>query len=1059
MPSTSGAIAADHRRRPGGADDADAIARHGEGPLLVTGPPGSGRTEALVARFTALLAAGVRPEHVLCLVGSGPVEPLRRRIDRVVGDRPHDAVEVHTVAGAAARLLHDEAATAGLDPFVVTATRTDRLALLLGRIDELPLRHHDLGGRPAALIGALLARIDSLKAAGVTAADHTAWAAQLPDGEPRTLREREFAQIATTHDRMLDQAGLLDAGEVVLTAQRVLERNDHARARVAARWRHLLVDDLEDVTPAQLRLIELLSAPTGDLVATADPDGRIAANGLSPARIDNLVAHGIGGHRTSTIELGASRRCPPQVARAAGVQPRPGADAAAGCVRALRADSVRAEAQAAAARVAELIATGAAPEQIAILVPSVRRDGRPLALALSERAIPHRLAGAAALLGQAEVRDVVAWLRLLSDPSDATAAVRALTRPPISLHAIDVARCLQIARRRRLDMVRGLAAATESPQLPPEARDRVLTFLRHYERAAQDLDTTRPDRFVHELIDDLGLRRRQVFTAQADVIERLRGLAQLCEMATGYGDRAPQATPRDFARWLASLTDAGMPEDEVERTETAHGLTILEFAAAKGHAWDHVLLCGLSSAQMQGRGRGRPIPLPAELFGAADEPDRPDTEVAAERARTLLRLGASRARCTLTLTVSVEGPGGTPRLPAGAAEAARERAGAAWEETAERLGGSEEETLQVAFAALRDELLADVQQIGSRLGELRLDTDLDVAHGATRYLELLKVAALLARPEGQPAAEALPAITSAIESAATALQREILRTSSLDDLLLGAGSGVPLRTLDAAATARHEPSLEPFLPRRGDGLALSASDLDTYRTCPLKYKFARVLRVPRDPTINQRFGIVVHQVLERFHAADPDAPARPRALDGLLALLDVSWRRAGFGWATDEEVQLWHKAEAALRRYHERFHAEDVEPVWFERSFTFTLGAHTLRGRVDRIDRLPGGGYELIDYKTGRPKSPEDLREDVQLALYAVAARRAWDLPGSSQAYLYVLDDLKVPLPAGAVDEAWIGEIVGEVAAGISAQNFEPTPSFAACSICDHRLACPAAEY
>ena len=66
---------------------------------------------------------------------------------------------------------------------------------------------------------------------------------------------------------------------------------------------------------------------------------------------------------------------------------------------------------------------------------------------------------------------------------------------------------------------------------------------------------------------------------------------------------------------------------------------------------------------------------------------------------------------------------------------------------------------------------------------------------------------------------------------------------------------------------------------------LSASDIDTYRTCPLKYKFARVFRIPQEPTIHQRFGILVHQVLERFHALDgadgtlPEllGPARGRA--------------------------------------------------------------------------------------------------------------------------------------------------------------------------------------
>ena len=275
----------------------------------------------------------------------------------------------------------------------------------------------------------------------------------------------------------------------------------------------------------------------------------------------------------------------------------------------------------------------------------------------------------------------------------------------------------------------------------------------------------------------------------------------------------------------------------------------------------------------------------------------------------------------------------------------------------------------------------------------------------------------------------------------------------LDDYLLDAERDARRRA--QAIAARDEPSLEPFLPKRGDGVVLSASDIDTYRTCPLKYKFARVFRIPQEPTVHQRFGILVHQVLERFHARG-DGP--PGTLAELLGLLDIAWRRGGFG-DSDEECQLRGKAAAAMTRYHQRFQSEESEPLWFERQFTFKLGPHLLRGRVDRVDRLPGGEYELIDYKTSRPKSEAQLADDVQLSLYAVGAREAWRLDASRQAYYYVLDDRKVEVPLEDGDRSdWIREVASEVANGILSQGFEPTPSIAACSMCDYRLVCPAAE-
>jgi DNA helicase II / ATP-dependent DNA helicase PcrA len=449
---------------------------------------------------------------------------------------------------------------------------------------------------------------------------------------------------------------------------------------------------------------------------------------------------------------------------------------------------------------------------------------------------------------------------------------------------------------------------------------------------------------------------------------------------------------------------------------------------------------------MPGARRQAIEPIPDALLHEQLPPDTRAAHVA--EMRRLLHVAMTRARDGLVLAFAARSDGGALQPPSPFAEEARAALQAEWEDREEELFGPDE-TVHGLYQALRDELLQSIPRTGSRLGELRLDTDLDVAHGAVRYLELLKLAGLMGRGQGQSVADALPGINAAILRAATPEQREILQTSSLDDLLLDAERDARARA--AAIAARDEPSLEPFLPTRGDGLMLSASDIETYRTCPLKYKFARVFRIPSEPTVNQRFGIVVHQVLERYHSSGA------RTLDELLGLLDAGWRRGGFG-TSDEERQLRTKADTSLRRYHDRTLADDAEPMWFEKPFQFKLGAHTLRGRVDRVDRLPGGGYELIDYKTGRPKSATQLREDVQLALYAVAAAEAWDLEASQQAYLYVLDDTKVPLPTDDVDREWISGTVFEVADGILGQGFEPTPSYAACSMCDYRIACPAAE-
>ena len=194
---------------------------------------------------------------------------------------------------------------------------------------------------------------------------------------------------------------------------------------------------------------------------------------------------------------------------------------------------------------------------------------------------------------------------------------------------------------------------------------------------------------------------------------------------------------------------------------------------------------------------------------------------------------------------------------------AREAAGGEEEFHDEELFGPAE-GLHSTYRMLRDEVLEASWRAGSALSEMRLDTAADVNAAVARYLELVKLAALIQRPGAEPAPEVIDAINEVLGRIASPEQRMEMDASSLDQYVIGEERERGKRREQIAA--RREPSLEQFLPRRKGGLGLSASDIDLYRTCPLKYKFARVFAIPQEPTINQRFGILIHNVLERFHA-------------------------------------------------------------------------------------------------------------------------------------------------------------------------------------------------
>jgi superfamily I DNA/RNA helicase/RecB family exonuclease len=842
-------------------------------------------------------------------------------------------------------------------------------------------------------------------------------------------REREFAELFARHDEMVQRAGGLDAGDLVLELERLLGRRPDVSAALGDRFGYVMADEMEDASAAQRDLLVALGKPHGNLVVACDDDA-----GRSGAGRTNFEWFRDAHPDAGVVPLESCFRYGADLLDAARAVVVPLADRVEKSARSVGSDTEvsfwrcrgeRAEAQAAAREIERLLAAGEAAEEICVIAGPTERQGGPMAAALDERSVPFRLGGSAAFLQRPEVRDTIAWLRVLANPNDAAAAVRALSRPPVELRSVDIARCTTIARRRKLDMISALEAALESPQLPPEARDRIQGFLKLYRAAAGALEERRPDVFVRRLIERVGLRRQQLFAAHPEAAERLISLSRLGELAASWTRREPQGSTRHFIRYLSALAEAGGGTEEEPPPLAPRAVSVLGAGDVKGLEFDRVFVLGL-------------------------ERDSADPDAR----RRLLYTAMTRARRSVVLSWA-ESEGSAGEAPPPHYEDARTVLGAAEEIQEEELFGPGE-GLHATYRMLRDDVLEHSWRAGASLSEMRLDTYVDVNMAVARFLEMLKVGALIQRPGEEPTPEALRAINELLAGAATAEQREALETSALDAYLLEGEREREHR--DELLAAREEPSLEAFLPTRGEGLALSASDIELYRTCPLKYKFARVFGIPQEPTINQRFGILIHQVLERFHAEEERHPAGSQeSKERLYALFAAGWRRAGFG-SSDDELQFHDRAIMALDRYHQRQSDEESSPVWLERSFTFPLGPHQLRGRVDRVDRLPEGGYELVDYKTGKPKTSDELADDIQLAIYRIGAYEAWQVQAESGAYYYVLDDRKVGVPPAPDERERVEGTVREVGEGILGQDFEPTPSYEICSWCDYRLICPAAE-
>src|SRR4051794_29556816 len=368
--------------------DQRAAVTHPGGPLLVVAGAGTGKTRALPCRFAWLVGEGVPADQILALTfSSAAAAEMRERLEALI-EQPYEELHVSTFHAFCSRLLSEEALETGVDPFFSPVTPADRLALLLDRLDELSLRHHEIRGNPAPLLASFVSRIDRLKDEMVRCSDYLGYAkrlvAEATEGDDaeraRADRELEFARIYADHDRLLAERGALDFGDLILRAFTLLHEKPHVRERVSSRFRHVLVDEYQDTNFAQGMLLRLLVEQHGNVTVVGDDDQAIYR--FRGASQKNLLEFEHELPDVTTIKLERNFRSGRRILDAATAVVAPIdarmkkklTGASGGRVRFWGCSSERAQAQAVAAEAERLIAGGVPPEEIGVLVRSVKGE-------------------------------------------------------------------------------------------------------------------------------------------------------------------------------------------------------------------------------------------------------------------------------------------------------------------------------------------------------------------------------------------------------------------------------------------------------------------------------------------------------------------------------------------------------------------------------------------------------------------------------------------------------------------------------------------------------------
>ena len=587
---------------------------HTEGPLLVLAGAGSGKTRVIIEKIAHLIHTGRYPAKRIAAITftNKSAREMRERVARRIrGDAAQD-LTVSTFHALGLRILQVEHARLGLRRGFSIFDADDSAAQLKDLLP--PGSKPDVADAAKQLIG-------RAKNAGLSP--------QQAAEAARSAREHEAAALYARYQQRLSAFNAVDFDDLIRLPVQLLESDADAVAGWRERIGYLLVDECQDTNDAQYRLLKAIAGEPGQFTVVGDDDQSIYAwRGANP---DNLLQLGSDYPALRIVKLEQNYRCSNRVLRAANAliannpheHPKTlWSDAADGeRIRVWECRDAAHEAEKVAAEIQFTAQKHAAPWSEFCILFRGNHQSRALEKSLQLLRIPYHLSGGTAFLDRGEVKDALAWLRLLANPDDDAAFLRAVAAPNRGVGATSLAKLAELAAHAHLPLARAAESMAVAKQLPARAANALQGFTDIVRGLRGDARTLPPAELVRRLNERSGLLAalRALCKDEAQFQARRRNLDELAD----WFDGPRTSGPGELAAALALLSHA-------DKGDAGNQVRLMSMHAAKGLEFRFVFIVGVEDGN-----------LPHE---ASIEEGRIDEE------RRLLYVGITRAKEQLWLS-------------------------------------------------------------------------------------------------------------------------------------------------------------------------------------------------------------------------------------------------------------------------------------------------------------------------------------------------------------------------------------------------------------------------
>lgn len=556
--------------------------QHTEGPLLILAGAGSGKTKVLTVRIAHLLAQGVNPYEILAITFTNKAaKEMKSRVEGLVGDVAN-RIWLSTFHSFCAKFLRFE-----LDNFLgynsnfTIYDTSDSQAVIKAALKALNL---DDKYYP---VGAMIAAISDAKNKLLFASDFRKQA--------RDFYQQKIADVYEYYERELRKNNALDFDDLLLVAVKLLQSNEAVLDKYSKRFRYVMIDEYQDTNHAQYLLAKLLASHWKNIAVVGDADQSIYA--WRGADIQNILDFEKDYPNCTSIKLEQNYRSTKIILDAANAviennEGRPKknlwTDKTEGAkIQHFTAQSEHEEAAFIGDTIAKKHDIHGVPYGDMAILYRTNAQSRVLEEALIKRALPYIMVGGTKFYDRKEIKDVLAYLRVLYNPFDDLSLLRIINVPKRSIGATTVAKLQDYARANGTSLFMTLTQLHLVDSIKGKTKEKLEEFgILIFTLVAEMEDRTVLD-ILESILDRTGYLAQLEESPDPQDQARAENIGELLSVAKDFQDTNPSGTVEDFLEQVALVNDV----DSFEQEESK--VTLMTLHAAKGLEFPIVFLGGL----------------------------------------------------------------------------------------------------------------------------------------------------------------------------------------------------------------------------------------------------------------------------------------------------------------------------------------------------------------------------------------------------------------------------------------------------------------------------------